>query len=112
MEIWFGIVSIILALGMVICFLALLGYKFKGTYSKEKIEVSTQDSNSNEHWEEQSSLFFICMYIIHILFFRVNYKYITFFCNISVIFDLIIALPLPPVKFSLKVAKIKASKSI
>lgn len=48
MEIWFGIVSIILALGMVICFLALLGYKFKGTYSKEKIEVSTTDSNSND----------------------------------------------------------------
>ena len=48
MEMWFGIVSIILSMGFVICFLALLGYKFHGAYSKEKIEVSTEDSNLNE----------------------------------------------------------------
>lgn len=41
-----GIVAIILAVGLIICFLAVLGYNFHLTYSKEKIEVRAENSNS------------------------------------------------------------------
>ena len=43
-----GIVAIILAAGLIICFLAVLGYNFHFTYSKEKIEVRAENSNSDE----------------------------------------------------------------
>ncbi len=42
-----GIVSIILAIGFVLGFLALLGYKVNLTLSKEKIEVQAENSNSD-----------------------------------------------------------------
>jgi len=44
----FGIVAIILSVGMIICFLAVLGYNFHLTYSKEKIEVHAENSNSDK----------------------------------------------------------------
>lgn len=43
-----GIVAIILSLGLIVCFLAVLGYNFHLTYTKEKIEVRSENSNSNQ----------------------------------------------------------------
>lgn len=41
------LVTIILALGMIICFLATIGYNTYISCTKEKIEVQTQNSNFN-----------------------------------------------------------------
>ena len=41
------LVTIILALGMIVCFLATIGYNTYIFCTKEKIEVQTQNSNFN-----------------------------------------------------------------
>ena len=43
---YLGITSIVLVIGIVICFLASLGYNTYINYSDKKIEVRTENSNS------------------------------------------------------------------
>lgn len=42
-------VTIILAVGMIVCFLATIGYNTYISYAKGKIEVQTQNSNLTQH---------------------------------------------------------------
>lgn len=42
-----NIVTIILAVGLIVCFLATIGYNTYISATKEKIEVHTQNSNFN-----------------------------------------------------------------
>ena len=43
---YLGAISVILAVGLVLCFLASLGYNTYITYSGKKIEVRTENLNS------------------------------------------------------------------